>query len=1187
MLLQEEKRVSWTTCGSPAPALAKVCTAVRTLWIAGYSTHALVETSYEFQDRPREGLKARPGPALAELEQAIAHADPTVWDAPIPTSLPAAELYREWIRRLQAWLPLKNEIGYPKFEQVLDKMDGAAPVKPRIFQRANLARKADAHLRELAHLGVHELEDSVASARAKALLRALQRMPWEAWGVPPPVPTATSSTTWREVRRLVAWAHDHWQPLYQSIALSSRHALKSWSLNMHDSIRSGRISQLSKWAKECNALPVIRQDEKLLTHPQDIGESMRAAWQEVYSPDPCQPMSDTDIDFMAELIQPHCWEPGPVLAADLQRIAVTRRTGAAGLDRIHIRVLQALPVSAWQHLAEVFNGLETGQEWPESLCAVAMAAIPKSDSPDTVSAMKVRLIGITSHVYRVWSALRAEQANTQWLPKLMNVFTFGGLRKRSAKLANAVESLTWDKAHAADLPLFGAYLDSSRCFDSIKYEDILRLAGRLGCSPRVRNAMATWYASQTRTILVKGWASTAIQPLRGLPQGCPLSVTFCVLWNLSWNSRVAQILGQYAGSIWQITSYMDDFSLCSQHLGALQKALGWTQIHFEKWQIQLNLSKSSLAVNAKAGLTTELQEFQLQQSESCKLLGLTTGPTPSGAVILERSGKAQRLLDRLRRLSLPHHLMIRAVSMLVIPLLYGTDHAVDITQCTKDLEASIKRSIWGRARTATNWFAAKALCVPSHLVTPQGNRHVTILQNVWAFGAQEGLRHHLLHLWHIHRVPRGHGFWTAFIGVLAEAGMKLAENGGVAHQRTGQLWMHLCMSKRSWAHQSRRLWRRINLMTAAQRLPRIYDYEVDDVDWDASLLTKQLRHPMLDTIQSNSLNSKSRCVRHFRAPTSPYCEHGCAAEDDFQHRILDCPATQEVRRQCHLDDAALRVLRNQPTCTRSTAIWVLDPVCRNHVLQDNQAWGLWPLPGWIARVLELPKDRVWNIDTAYGASLLGSHPQLRRHWLAARVREEVSMHWETCGTLDMASRQDWEADILTLAGILAILSQSHVQINGLSTDTSRLWSLLEEGNTANAHLSRMVIVAKPRVSVNPAGVLLDASTLPPPVDINLPREAADSFERNYVLAKRVAEFSEKMMDCYPLAKELSRTHGWSRGGLSSSHYADWNAGYHIKRSHKEELSKELITHVPLCYQKHRQCLLPVLDAQTGPGFHGH
>ena len=105
--------------------------------------------------------------------------------------------------------------------------------------------------------------------------------------------------------------------------------------------------------------------------------------------------------------------------------------------------------------------------------------------------------------------------------------------------------------------------------------------------------------------------------------------------------------------------------------------------------------------------------------------------------------------------------------------------------------------------------------------------------------------------------------------------------------------------KEDWAHQSRRLWRRINLRAAAQRLPTVFDIDVDNVDWDTILLTKQLWHPMLDTIQSNALNSKSRCARHFRAPTTPYCEHHCPDHDDFRHRLLTCPATQAVRRRCH------------------------------------------------------------------------------------------------------------------------------------------------------------------------------------------------------------------------------------------------------------------------------------------------
>ena len=122
-------------------------------------------------------------------------------------------------------------------------------------------------------------------------------------------------------------------------------------------------------------------------------------------------MADSDIESVAFLVAAHHGNQ----AKSLHRtcIAITRRISASGMDKNHIRVAQSLPINAWHLLARIFNLLEAGQEWPCALSAVVVAAIPKTD---TVSALKVS----QDLVYRVWSALRAEQANTQWLPKLMN-----------------------------------------------------------------------------------------------------------------------------------------------------------------------------------------------------------------------------------------------------------------------------------------------------------------------------------------------------------------------------------------------------------------------------------------------------------------------------------------------------------------------------------------------------------------------------------------------------------------------------------------------------------------------------------------------------------------------------------------------------------------------------------------------
>ena len=100
---------------------------------------------------------------------------------------------------------------------------------------------------------------------------------------------------------------------------------------------------------------------------------------------------------------------------------------------------------------------------------------------------------------------------------------------------------------------------------------------------------------------------------------------------------------------------------------------------------------------------------------------------------------------------------------------------------------------------------------------------------------------------------------------------------------------------------------------------------------------------------------------------------------------------------------------------------------------------------------------------------------------------------------------------------------------------------------SNAHLSSMVLVARPRVTVNPQEATADVPLHDPPEVIRLPREVVEIFERNYLLAKNVSEFSAKMMDCYPLAKELSRTHGWTRGGRSPVSSACSKEGTGVER----------------------------------------
>ena len=154
------------------------------------------------------------------------------------------------------------------------------------------------------------------------------------------------------------------------------------------------------------------------------------------------------------------------------------------------------------------------------------------------------MIAITSHLYRLWSGLRT-QLNENWIQHVATTCTYGGLPGRSAVQASAVDSLIWDISAATEKPLYSAYLDSSRCFDCLKYDDLVNCALALGASPRVMTALLSWHKAHKRFVVVKGWIQESIAPKRGIPQGCPSSVTVCVIWNVTWSPPLAEHLYIY------------------------------------------------------------------------------------------------------------------------------------------------------------------------------------------------------------------------------------------------------------------------------------------------------------------------------------------------------------------------------------------------------------------------------------------------------------------------------------------------------------------------------------------------------------------------------------------------------------------------------------------------------------------
>ena len=798
-------------------------------------------------------------------------------------------------------------------------------------------------LQELRVLHRRHVVHEPVVARALQLYKCVQKAPWWAWHEDPPLVPLGAGVHHDSIAALLDWCDTNWLPLYDRVTLASAHSLRQWRLSICDSLVTGKVKQLGSWLKGRQRLPLLVTDDAMISHPQKIGEELRRAWLPVYSPDINEVMSDQMVAYMTELIDPVRWCPGAICPQALQAFATSRTSSAPGMDCIHLAVLHD---RAWAYLTMILNLVESTGRWPRSLLEVSLCAIPKGEA-NTAKPLKYRLIGITSHVYRVWSGLRAMQANNFWISHLIGDCSYGGIPKRSAKQASFADALTWEETHHSGSAYFAAYVDASKCFDNLRYSDLIRVSRALGLSERILAPLEYWYQHHERHIVVGGWKQPAFRPQRGIPQGCPLSVTMAIVWSVTWSSRAVQMLAAEHPAHWSCATYLDDYSFGSSSIDRLQRCLGWTQMHFKEWGICLNLDKSSLVTNRSD--EKEIQGMHLLSADEYCLMGINTGWVVGNAKLEERLQKAKQLTERACLLNLPQGHFQQLASIFLQPQLYGLEFNA-IVPALEQYDRSLRIPLWGKARVSGNWHAILAIDIPSHTCTAMGSRYQRSFATIWTSSTIPSLRTRLLRLWNSQVVPRASGGWAAFVSLLAESSMRLSMGGGIQLALNEDKILHLNMPKSVWQHQARLCWRMMHMGRAARMLPQIYPAMVHLLDWTLTLRPNGRRTAMLGTFQCNAINSASRCHRHFAVACSPLCEHACGEPDDGEHRLTRCEALALARGNLGISEDDLTYLQSLHACHRRAAIWLFPLDYLPWRLPLEQSWRLWPHQEWLQQV---------------------------------------------------------------------------------------------------------------------------------------------------------------------------------------------------------------------------------------------
>eukprot|EP00971_Amphidinium_carterae_P351896 6492327-Amphidinium_carterae.1 len=382
----------------------------------------------------------------------------------------------------------------------------------------------------------------------------------------------------------------------------------------------------------------------------------------------------------------------PLTVEDLHHEVHHKKCTAAGPDLVTVEMLRSLPREALAPLVVVFSEAERTGYWPETFTLARSVVLPKVAPDVPAQGLQVRLITITSHMYRLWSGLRMRQMS-QWLAGYVHEGTFGGVRGKSAQLAAMVHALNWEIAEQQNCPCTQVHFDFSKCFDCLSPKSLCELLDYCGVPSWVVTALRGWYQVHRRWNTSKGWYCQQ-DVRRGVCQGDPLAVLCCVLWG----NALLVLLESHTKNLSK-TLFMDDLSLSGSDMQEITQGVGCVKWFSAQWHVKLNTAKTQVVHNSFVPISAQGEASGTQ----CVLLGVDVGPGVVPTRFAERLSAAANRLDmlvHLLRLKVSH--LQRFLPAFVLGLLHGAAFvAVGVLPQFEALERQVWGALRGKARYAS------------------------------------------------------------------------------------------------------------------------------------------------------------------------------------------------------------------------------------------------------------------------------------------------------------------------------------------------------------------------------------------------------------------------------------------------------------------------------------------------------
>ena len=286
-------------------------------------------------------------------------------------------------------------------------------------------------------------------------------------------------------------------------------------------------------------------------------------------------------------------------------------------------------------LARVFALLEEYPCFPRSWLLVRTHLVPK-DIHQLPSAGDFRPLSIMSVWYRLWSGYRMHLLGEGYFSYFSEALR-GGLPSRGIDDAvtgpllhlEATKVLGRDQVN----PLHLVSIDASKCFDRIRYPSAAAAALNSKMHPRLVGLLLGFWTQLSRFFSANGFLDEVpLEPLNGIPQGCPLSALVCNCIVQDWHSAVVS-------PACRALAYLDDRHLWADTHDDLVR--GWKRVRIgnigmDGWPTLANVCTSSrLAMMVCSCMMSN----QCQSENMLPRWALTSQPVTTYACILRNRGR--------------------------------------------------------------------------------------------------------------------------------------------------------------------------------------------------------------------------------------------------------------------------------------------------------------------------------------------------------------------------------------------------------------------------------------------------------------------------------------------------------------------------------------------------------------------